>query len=79
MHAANAQIESYILNDSKYPLRLFNADDAILSRNGVDIGAIFVIIYRHSEAERRYLKYAILTHHTPDRTHTVRRILNPLV
>ena len=31
--AANAQIESYIINDSKYPLRLFNADDAILSFN----------------------------------------------
>ena len=31
--AANAQIERYIINDSKYPLRLFNADDAILSFN----------------------------------------------
>ena len=31
--AANAQVESYIIKDSKYPLRLFNADDAILSFN----------------------------------------------
>ena len=53
--------------------------DEILSWNGVDTGAIFVIIYRHSEAERRYLKYVILTHYTLDRTQIVRRILNPLV